>query len=73
MSDKKTAKPFAVHFAKPVFITFEKMPDRPMSLTRFRSDEESMRGAKWEVTSVGIVINGTTIPFGNITCFGESL
>ena len=29
--------------------------------------------AKWEVTPVGIVINGTTIPFGNITCFGESL
>jgi hypothetical protein len=71
--EEAPAKPFAVHFAKPVFVFFPDKPSRPESITRFRSDDERMRGSAWEVTSVGVVINGTTIPFGNIVCFGEGL
>lgn len=72
-ADDAPAKPFAVHFARPVFVFFPDKPSRPESITRFRSDDERMRGSAWEVTSVGIVVNGTTIPFGNIVCFGEGL
>ena len=71
--DDAPAKPFAVHFAKPVFVFFPDKPSRPESITRFRSDDERMKSSAWEVTGVGIVINGTTIPFGNIVCFGEGL
>lgn len=71
--EEAPAKPFAAHFAKPVFVFFPDKPSRPESITRFRSDDERMRGSAWEVTSVGVVINGTTIPFGNIVCFGEGL
>ena len=67
------AKPWACHFARPVFVYFPDKPARPESITRFRSDDERMRGSVWEVTSVGVVINGTTIPFANIVCFGEGL
>ncbi len=71
--DAAPAKPFAAHFARPVFVFFPEKPSRPESITRFRSDEERMRGSTWEVTGVGVVINGTVVPFSNIVCFGEGL
>lgn len=67
------AKPWACHFGRPVFVYFPDKLARPESITRFRSDDERMRGSAWEVTSVGVVINGTTIPFSNVVCFGEGL
>ena len=71
--DDTPAKPWACHFGRPVFVYFPDKPSRPESVTRFRSDDERMRGSVWEVTSVGVVINGTTVPFANVVCFGEGL